>query len=100
MKFRKRPVEIEAIKLEKNMVSIQEVYVFMKWYTHTSCKMGQERWYEYLDKVMKEDGIIIPTLEGEHLARWGDYIIKGVKGEFYPCKADIFEMTYEVVKND
>lgn len=43
-----------------------------------------------------EDGIIIHTLEGNHLARWGDYIIKGIKGELYPCKPDIFEMTYSL----
>ena len=43
-------------------------------------------------------GLIIKTLEGEHLASIGDYIIKGVKGEFYPCKPDIFEQTYEQLK--
>jgi len=41
------------------------------------------------------DKVIIPTLEGDHLANIHDWIIKGVKGEFYPCKPDIFEMTYE-----
>ena len=44
------------------------------------------------------DEINIITLEGNHKAIPGDYIIKGVKGEFYPCKPDIFEMTYEVVE--
>lgn len=39
--------------------------------------------------------VTIPTLEGEHIARHGDWIIRGVKGEFYPCKPDIFEATYE-----
>jgi hypothetical protein len=39
----------------------------------------------------------IPTLEGEMTARLGDYIIKGVRGEFYPCKPDIFAQTYEPV---
>lgn len=42
-------------------------------------------------------GITIPTLEGDMNAEFGDWIIKGVKGEFYPCKPDIFEMTYEAV---
>jgi hypothetical protein len=37
----------------------------------------------------------IATLEGQHIVSVGDFIIKGVKGEFYPCKPDIFEMTYE-----
>jgi hypothetical protein len=39
--------------------------------------------------------IIIPTLEGDHQAQPGDMIIRGVKGEFYPCKSDIFAATYE-----
>ncbi len=41
----------------------------------------------------------IGTLEGEHLISWGDWIIQGVKGEIYPCKPDIFEMTYEPVED-
>lgn len=43
------------------------------------------------------EGISIPTLEGTMLCRPGDYIIKGIVGEFYPCKPDIFEATYEAV---
>ena len=42
-------------------------------------------------------GLIIKTLEGEHIASIGDYIIKGVKGEFYPCKPDVFELTYDFI---
>jgi hypothetical protein len=42
--------------------------------------------------------LVIPTLEGEHTASIGDYIIRGVKGEFYPCKPDIFMATYEEVE--
>ena len=41
-----------------------------------------------------------PTLEGWHIVCPGDYIIKGVKGEFYPCKPDVFEATYEPVKEE
>lgn len=44
--------------------------------------------------------LIIETLEGTHEASMYDFIIKGVKGEFYPCKPDIFEMTYEKVKDE
>ena len=47
--------------------------------------------------VTKEATIIIPTLEGQHIASNLDWIIKGVKGELYPCKPDIFEITYEKV---
>ena len=45
-----------------------------------------------------ENKLIIHTLEGAKVANPGDWIIKGVKGEFYPCKPDIFEMTYEAVE--
>lgn len=47
---------------------------------------------------MKEEGLKIFTLEGSHLATIGDWIIKGVKGEFYPCKPDIFDQTYLIVE--
>ena len=42
--------------------------------------------------------LTIPTLEGDHIAKHGDWIIKGVHGEFYPCKPDIFAKTYEAVE--
>lgn len=44
--------------------------------------------------------ILIETLEGRMRADWGDYIIRGVQGEFYPCKPDIFEATYEMVEDE
>ena len=53
---------------------------------------------------MRQDGgkwfttLDIFTLEGTHYADFGDYIIKGIKGEFYPCKPDIFEKTYDIIK--
>ena len=47
----------------------------------------------------KGDSLIIPTLEGDHEAKPGDWIICGVKGEIYPCKADIFAATYEPVSD-
>ena len=47
-----------------------------------------------------KSGLIIPTLEGEHLAERGDWIIRGVNGEYYPCKPDAFEKTYEAVEDD
>lgn len=52
----------------------------------------------YIDFTKVDGGLVIKTLEGEHIATIGDYIIKGVKGEYYPCKPDIFEMTYELIK--
>ena len=86
MKYRKKPVVIEAIQFIDGGYYPQ-VVSFMK-----GTKV-----------VMQNDDelncrLVIPTLEGDHIANEGDYIIKGVKGEFYPCKPDIFNMTYEKVE--
>lgn len=47
--------------------------------------------------VANDDGFLVPTLEGEHQVRPGMWVIKGVKGEFYGCQADIFEETYQAL---
>lgn len=52
---------------------------------------------DYEEKCLKSEELTIHTLEGNMIASKGDYIIKGVNGEFYPCKPDIFEKTYEEV---
>lgn len=76
-KYRKKPVVIEAMRWTGD--NEKEVYSFVgsKYYT-------------------KAGTLFIETLEGDHIASVGDYIIKGVNGEFYPCKPDIFEKTYEL----
>jgi hypothetical protein len=81
-KFRKRPVVIEARQL--NFENAAEI---MAWCGST------KHWSR--PPLRAVTGIIVPTLEGQHEASFGDWIIKGVKGEFYPCKPDIFEATYE-----
>lgn len=50
--------------------------------------------------LVDKDKVKIPTLEGDMLASVGDYIIKGVNGEFYPCKPDVFEKTYDACDDD
>jgi hypothetical protein len=86
MKYRKKPVIIEAIRLiEPNTPE----YVIAFCPIAKVCGIGD---------VGSKVWIEIPTLEGIMRADYGDYIIKGVKGEFYPCKSDIFEMTYEAVE--
>ncbi len=50
------------------------------------------------DPIDTKPNLIIKTLEGDHLCSVGDFIIKGIQGEFYPCKPDIFEKTYELVR--
>lgn len=83
MKFRKKPVVIEAIQWigeEKDVPLIQALGSRGVAYHHASREL------------------YIETLEGTMRANVGDWIIKGVKNEIYPCKPDIFEMTYEPVE--
>lgn len=90
--FRKKPVVIEAIKWDGN--NLAEIIQFTG--QHPSAQKWT--WEEYKD-IVKLDGLKIFTLEGPHLASVGDWIIRGVRGEFYPCKPDIFEQTYELVED-
>lgn len=92
--YRKKPVVIEAIQLTER--TIFEVYSFVFDKPDLSNKIVSDKWDEY-EVIVKRYGMIIPTLEGDMKASIGDYIIKGIKGEYYPCKPDIFEMTYEPV---
>lgn len=79
MKYKTKPVEIEAVEWTgKNR---QEIYDFT----------GMISW------KFSDGELVIPTLEGDMRANKGDFIIKGLKGEFYPCKPDIFYMKYEAV---
>lgn len=89
--YRKKPVAIEAIKWTGD--NLREIISFIG--RHESVRNWP--WQKYADTV-SEEGLKIFTLEGSHMATIGDMIIKGVAGEFYPCKPDIFEQTYEVVE--
>jgi len=90
MKFRKKPVVIDAVQWTGE--NLKEVIEFSGW--HESAHKWT--WPQYVE-VVKKDGLKIFTLEGKMNADINDWIIKGVKGEFYPCKPDIFEATYEQV---
>ena len=89
--YRKKPVIIEAIKLNKE--NIIDVLLFIG--NVKNIHVNDEELIK--DNILANNGIDIQTLEGVHHASWGDYIIKGIKGEFYPCKPDIFLSTYEEV---
>lgn len=101
MKFRKKPVVIEAFQMTKKR------------------RRDNSEWPEWLNRAWQKDIIesgavfcasdgclpsethtplFIQTLEGTHRITWDDWIIQGVKGELYPCKPDIFEATYEPVE--
>ena len=94
-KYIKKPLEIEAIQLKED--NIIEVFDFLDGANYKETKSAEE--LEDFSKAMLEQGYIeIETLEGMMKASFGDYIIKGIKGEFYPCKPDIFQATYEEVR--
>lgn len=84
MKFKRKPVIIEALQWNGSEDRLDEILKFAKGFV-ISC-VGQE--------------LAIYTLEGRMIANNGDWIIKGIKGEFYPCKPDIFEASYDRVNND
>ena len=84
-KYRKKPVVIEAVKWEGQDNEGKIYDFFIKSSSDT-------------EVVFDEPLLRIKTLEGEMTAQPGDWVICGVKGELYPCKPDIFEATYEPVK--
>jgi hypothetical protein len=98
-RYRKKPVEIEAFRMGidarpdwfQDKVSTNEIITFV---------VAENRIEGELTNPFKynKTGCIITTLEGDMTGDYGDYIIQGVKGEVYPCKPDIFELTYEMVE--
>lgn len=92
MQYRKKPVVIEAVQY--NGSNDGEIIEF----TGGIAKSMRIPFSpEAPDRDRFPETMNIPTLEGDHLASKGDFIIKGIKGEFYPCKPDIFEATYDKV---
>ncbi len=84
-KYRKKPVVIEAIQYDGDNIDVL-------------LDIGlQEGKYKIL--VNDDDDLVIDTLEGFMKVSIGDYVIKGLKGEYYPCKPDIFEMSYQEVSD-
>ena len=91
LRFTKKPVTIEAIQWTGK--NLREVITFTDDHPDTRSHHADMAWEAYANLVAR-DGLKIYTLEGELLANVGDWIIRGVKGEYYPCKPDIFEATY------
>lgn len=92
--YRKKPVVIEAVQW--NGSNLKEVIDFTG--LHPSAKEWVDKGWEHYEEVVKVNGLKIFTLEGAMNASIGDFIIKGVHGEFYPCKPDIFSKTYEDIE--
>ena len=89
MKYRKKPVVIEAIQYTGD-----NIHVVMDFVKKLSDKDNNEC---MIYNVIAGNEYSIMTLEGNMKISKNDYVIRGVQGEFYPCKPDIFELTYEVV---
>jgi len=90
-KFRKIPVTIDAIQWTGE--NLRDVINFTDGQPDTRTHHAGMMWDQYADLVAR-DGLKIFTLEGEMNASVGDWIIRGIKGEYYPCKPDIFSATY------
>ena len=88
LKARKKPVEIECVQWTG--ANVNEITSFCGSAAHDIYQIN-------LANMPVEYSLIIKTLEGNMRAEPGDYIIKGVQGEFYPCKPDIFKETYEII---
>jgi hypothetical protein len=95
MKYRKKPVVIEAVLLEDKYQSIVNAIEFV---FNIGMETSQWGMNGSVSLVRNEGGFVIPTLEGDMKVSFGDYIIKGIQGEIYPCRADIFHKTYEKVE--
>lgn len=99
MKYRKKPVVIEAIQYDGTENSFNDCLKFLSDGNENFEHLPDSQ-TEFINKGIGVSamGIEIPTLEGVMLCKPCDYIIKGIAGEFYPCKPDIFESTYEKVE--
>ena len=91
-KYRKKQVEIEAFKFYIDNMQDR----FMDKVSDNTVRLCN---CDYKRYSIDEAYCLIETLEGTHKCNGGDYVIKGVKGELYPCKPDIFEMTYEEIND-
>ena len=92
-KFRKKPVVIDAVQWDGSNVQAITMFVAASPIIIADCKR-----IATFDYTTSPPSLSIPTPEGDHIANVGDWIIRGVKGECYPCKPDIFAMTYEPVE--
>ena len=97
-KFRKKPVEIEAFQMTEARRSDNSEWPewLNKAWNYDANELGAVRPRDYPNSD-GTDPLIINTLEGAVTVSWNDWIIKGVIGELYPCKPEIFEATYEAV---
>lgn len=92
MKYRKRPIVVEAYQMTVENGSLESEKKWPEWLAsaHESCVLG----FDCATGLFR-----IKTLEGHLTVSWNDFIIQGIKGELYPCRPDVFEATYEAVES-
>lgn len=95
IKYRKKPVVVEAVCWPSQYAPVlrsEALAILFRWRDELQLS----------ERTIRTEGdyLIIGTLEGEMVANPGDFIIKGIAGEFYPCKPDIFHQTYEEVVDE
>lgn len=116
LKYCKKPVEIEAMQFVGSAGDTAHVldWLAANLYPMLVGDYTQPETLRYHDQEPGDDSrpgkgtyidpatgdFMIRTLEGDMRATYGDYVIRGVKGEFYPCKPDIFEATYDAVRDE
>lgn len=91
MRYRKKPVEIEAFQYDGDLIGTDGKYYVPEWAIQAIAQKNPIMYYD-------QSELYICTLEGTHHVSVGDFVIRGVGGELYPCKPDIFEQTYERVE--
>lgn len=96
MEYKKKPVIIEAFQYDGDLKNSKGEWCVPEW----AIKAFENGIMFYEEYNQKPSELFIKTLEGKHHVSVNDYVIKGVQDELYPCKPDIFEKTYEVVKHE
>lgn len=91
MKYRKKPVIIEAFEVDELLEMFEKKWSELPKYIVDAYDKG-------IINSITSKGFFVKTLEGTMAATTNDYLVRGVDGEFYPCKKDIFRKTYEIVK--
>ena len=95
MRYRKKPIEIDAVQIWKGLV--QKPHMMPNWLADA---MLTGRWYPSTSGANEEEKsfFIVKTEEGKMRGEWGDWIVRGVEGELYPCRDSVFQATYEEVR--
>jgi len=95
-KYRKKPVIVEAFQItEENKNNLED---WLEWLRKARRKWSWRKGAIWRRQGDREKRLLCGTLEGVVGIEWGDWIIKGVNGEIYPCKDEIFQKTYEIVE--